>query len=119
MNLLNSTTFDQVIGDRSILQPSTLEMENYGSSRIVVLGKFFAFVRWKGKTYRQPFFMTTANTSPNLLSRDACYTLGVVKPCYAVEAERSNLQADLQDMADLQEESTQKMRHGSTMQSTG
>ena len=51
--------------------------------------------------YRQPFFVTTANTSPNLLSKDACYALGVVKPCYAVEAvERSNLHADLQ--ADLQ-----------------
>ena len=37
-----------------------------------------------------------ANTSPNLLSRDACYALGVVKPCYTVEAvERSNLHADL------------------------
>ena len=87
VNLLNSTTFDQVIGDRSILQPSTLEMENYSSSRIVVLGKFYAFVRWKWKIYRQPFFVTMANTSPNLLSRDACYTLGVVKPCYAVQAE--------------------------------
>ena len=102
VNLLNSTTSDQVIGNRSILQPSTLEMENYGSSRIVVLGKFFAFVRWKGKIYRQPFFVATANTSPNLLSRDACYALGVVKPCYAMEEERSNLQADLQDVADLQ-----------------
>ena len=109
VNLLNSTTFDWVIGDRSILQPSTLEMENYGSSRIVVLGKFFAFVRWKGKIYRQPFFVTMANTSPNLLSRDACYALGVVKPCYTVEAvERSNLHADLQanlqgsHVADLQ-----------------
>ena len=89
VNLLNSTIFDQVIGNRSILQPSSLKMENYGSSRIVVLGKFFAFVRWKGKIYRQPYFVTMANTSPNLLSRDACYTLGVVKPCYAVEAERS------------------------------
>ena len=96
VNLLNSTTFDQIIGDRSILQPSTLKMENYGSSRVEVLGKFSAFLRWKGKIYRQPFFVTTANTSPNLLSRDACYTLGVVRPCYAVEAEQSNLQVDLQ-----------------------
>ena len=102
VNLLNSTTFDRAIGNRSILQPSTLEMENYSSSRIVVVGKFFAFVRWKGKIYSQPFFVTTANTSPNLLSRDACYALGVVKPCYAVVAETSNLQADLQDVADLQ-----------------
>ena len=96
VNLLNSTMFDRVIGNRSILQPLSLEMENYSSSRIVVLGKFFAFVRRKMKIYRQPFFVTKANTSPNLLSRDACYALGVVKPCYAVEAERSNLQADLQ-----------------------
>ena len=43
VNLPNSTTFDRVIGDRSILQPSTLEMENYSSSRIEVLGKFSAF----------------------------------------------------------------------------
>ena len=108
VNLLNSTTFNQVIGNRSILQPSTLKMETHGSSRIEVLGKFYAFLRWKGKIYRQPFFMTTANTSPNLLSRDACYTLGVVRPCCAVEAEWSNLQVDLQanlqglHMADLQ-----------------
>ena len=86
----------------------TLEMENYGSSRIVVLGKFFAFVRWKGKIYRQPFFVTMANTTPNLLSRDASYALGVVKPCYEVEAERSNLQADLQGVADLQENLNRK-----------
>ena len=87
VNLLNSTKFDQVIGNRSILQPSTLKMEMYGSSRVEVFGKFHAFMRWKGKIYRQPFFVTTANTSPNLLSRDACYTLGVMRPCYAVEAE--------------------------------
>ena len=60
--------------------------------------------------------MTTANSSPNLLSRDAYYTLGVVRPCYAVEAEQSNLQADLQanlqglHMADLQAN-----LHGSSM----
>ena len=87
VNLLNSTTFDQLIGNRSILQPSTLEMENYDSSRIEVLGKFSAFLRWKGKIYRQPFYVTTANISSNLLPRHACYALGVVRPCYAVEAE--------------------------------
>ena len=75
VNLLNSTTFDWVIGNRSILQPSSHKMENHGSSRIVALGKFFAFVRWKGKIYRQPFFVTMANTSPNVLSRDACNAL--------------------------------------------
>ena len=88
VNLLNSTTFDRIIGDRSILQPSTLRMEAYGNSTVSVLGKFYAFLRWKGRVYRQLFYITTANASPNLLSRDGCYTLGVLKPCYSVEASR-------------------------------
>ena len=124
VNLLNSTTFDWIIDDRSILQPSTLRMETYGSSRVEVLGKFNAYLRWKGKIFRQPFFVTTANSSPNLLSTDACYTLGVVRPCYSVDqTDQSNLQvthasdlqanlqglhvvdlqANLQGMMDLQE----------------
>ena len=49
VNLLNCTTFDWVIGNRSILQPSRLKMKNYSSSRIVVLGKILWIVRWKGK----------------------------------------------------------------------
>ena len=69
VNLLNSTTFDWIIGDRSILQPSTLRMETYGSFRVEVCGKFNAFLRWKGKIFRQPFYVTTANSSHNLLSR--------------------------------------------------
>ena len=46
------------------------------------------FLRWKGRIYRQLFFVTTANASPNLLTRDGCYTLGVLKPCYSVETSR-------------------------------
>ena len=114
VNLLNSTTFDQTIGDRLILQSSTLRMETYGSSRVEVLGKFHTFLRWKGRIFRQPFYVTSANSSPNLLSRDACYTLRVVRPCYSVDqTNQSNLQAthvsDLQanlqglHMTDLQE----------------
>ena len=91
VNLLNSTTFDRIIGDRSILQPSTLKMEAYGNhSSIQVLGKFHTFLRWKDKIYRQLFFITTANASPNLLSRDGCYMLGVLKPCYSVETSKSS-----------------------------
>ena len=40
VSLLNSTTFNKIIGDRSILQPSTLRMEAYGKSTVSVLGKF-------------------------------------------------------------------------------
>ena len=45
VNLMNSTTFDRIIGDRSILQPLTLKMEDYGNSAVEVLGKFHAFLR--------------------------------------------------------------------------
>ena len=86
VNLLNSTTFDIIIGDRSVLQATSLKMEAYGNhSTIQVLRKFHAFLGWKGNIYRQLFFITTANASPNLLSRDGCYMLGVHRPCYLVE----------------------------------
>ena len=55
VNLLNLTTFDRIIGDRSILQPSTLTMEAYGNSTVAALGKFYVFLRWKGRIYRQLF----------------------------------------------------------------
>ena len=47
---------------------------------------FYVFLRWKDKVYRQLFYVTDCDRSPNLLSRDACYTLGVLKPCYTVES---------------------------------
>ena len=90
VNLLNSTTFDRIIGDRSVLQPTSLKMEADGNhSSIQVLGKFHAFLRWKGNIYRQLFFIIIANASPILLSRDGCYMLGVLKPCYAMKTSKS------------------------------
>ena len=66
-------------------------MEAYGNnSAAEVLGKFHAFLRWKGKVYRQFFYVTNMNNSPNLLSRDGCYNLGVIKPCYSVESDSSS-----------------------------
>ena len=41
-----------------------------------------------GRTkYSSNYSVTDWDKSPNLLSRDACYTLGVLKPCYTVEKE--------------------------------
>ena len=68
-----------------VLQPTPIRMENYGNSAVKVLGMFHAFLRWKDKVYKQPFYITDCDQSPNLLSRNACYTLGVLKPCYTVE----------------------------------
>ena len=84
VNLMNRKTFDQLF-DSKVLRPTPIRMENYGNSTVKVLGMFHAFLRWKDRVYRQLFYMTDCDRSPNLLSRDACYTLGVLKPCYTVE----------------------------------
>ena len=60
-------------------------MGNYENTAVKVLGMFHAFLRWKDKVYKQLFYVTDCDRSPNLLSRDACYILGVLKPCYTVE----------------------------------
>ena len=86
VNLMNRKTFDQLFGGaKEVLKPTPIKMENYGNTAVKVLGMFHAFLRWKDKVYRQSFYMTDCDRSPNLLSRDACYILGVLKPCYTVE----------------------------------
>ena len=85
-NLMNRQTFNQLFGKaKDLLQPTPFRMENYRNSAIKVLETFCAFLRWKGKVYKQLFYITDCDRSPNLLSRDACYTLGVLKPCCTVE----------------------------------
>ena len=42
------------------------------------------------KVYRQLFYVTNADNSPNLPPRHGCYTLGVIKPCYSVESDSSS-----------------------------
>ena len=39
---------------------------------------------------RQLFHVTNANNSSNSFSRDDCYTLAVIKPCYSVESSRNS-----------------------------
>ena len=85
VNLMNRKTFDELFGEAKVLQLTPIRMENYGNTAVKVLGLFHAFLRWKDKVYKQLFYMTDCDRSPNLLLKDACYTLGVLKPCYTVE----------------------------------
>ena len=86
VNLMNRKTFDQLFGGaKGVLQPTPIKMENYGNTAVKMLGMFHVFLRWKDKVYKQLFYMTDCDRSPNLLSRDACYILGVLKLCYTVE----------------------------------
>ena len=76
VNLMNRKTFDQLFGEaRGVLQLTPIRMENYGNTAVKVLGMFHAFRRWKDKVYKQLFYITDCDRSPNLLSRDACYTV--------------------------------------------
>ena len=85
VNLMNRQMFNQLFGEAKVLQLTPIRMENYGNTAVTVLGMFHAFLRWKDKVYKQLFYITDCDRSPNLLSRDAFYTLGVLKPCYTVE----------------------------------
>ena len=86
VNLMNRKTFNQLFGEaKEVLKLTPIKMENYGNTAVKVLGMFHAFLRWKDKVYKQLFYMTDCDRSLNLLSRDACYILGVLKPCYTVE----------------------------------
>ena len=86
VNLMNRKTFNQLFGGaKEVLKPTPIKIENYGNTAVKVLGMFHAFLRWKDKVYKQLFYMTDCDRSPNLLSRDACYILEVLKPCYTVE----------------------------------
>ena len=85
INLMNRKTFKQLFGGAKVLKLTPIKMENYGNTAVKVLGMFHAFLRWKDKVYRQLFYVTDCDRSPNLLSRDVCYILGVLKPCYTVE----------------------------------
>ena len=90
VNLMNRKTFNQLFGGaKEVLKLTPIKMENYGNTAVKVLGMFHAFLRWKDKVYRQLFYVTDCDRSPNLLSRDACYILGVLKPCYTVEKNTS------------------------------
>ena len=86
VNLMNRQTFNQLFGKaKDMLQLTPIRIENYGNTAVKVLRMFHAFLRWKDKVYKQLFYITDCDRSPNLLSRDACYTLGVLKPCYMVD----------------------------------
>ena len=86
VKLMNKQTFNQLFGmAKDLLQLTPIRMENYGNSAVKVLGMFHVFLRWKDKVYKQTFYVTDCDRSPNLLSRDACYALGVLKPCYTIE----------------------------------
>ena len=90
INCISHGTFQRLFPNK---QPnrSTLLLENYGNSPVSIIGRFTAFIRWKGKVFHQEFHVTNANSFSNLLSREACFRMEVLQTCFTVTGKEIHL----------------------------
>ena len=84
VNAINKKTFKTLFPDVQ-LQPSTVVLENFDSSYIQPMGRFKAFLRWKGRKYRIDVEVMDSDTIPNVLSWAFTFTMGILKPCFVLK----------------------------------
>ena len=94
VNAINRTTFKKLFPNTK-LQPSTVILKNFDSSYIQPMGKFKAFLCWKGKQYRVDIKVMDYNTTPNVLSRTSTFCMGILKPCFVLKSQQGR-KIDLQ-----------------------
>ena len=82
-NAINKKTFSEVFPDVE-LEESTYVLQNFDKSLIKPIGSFRCFLRWKGHKYRVKFEVMGIDT-PNLLSREITFLMGILKKCLSVE----------------------------------
>ena len=82
-NAINKKTFNEVSPDVE-LEESTYVLQNFDKRLIKPIGSFRCFVRWKGHKYRVKFEVMGIDT-PNLLSRETTFLMGILKKCLSVE----------------------------------
>ena len=82
-NAINKKTFNEVFPDVE-LEESTYVLQNFHKSLIKLIGSFRCFLRWKGHKYRVKFEVMGIDT-PNLLSRETTFLMGILKKCLLVE----------------------------------
>ena len=80
---INKKTFDEVFPDVE-LEESTYMLQNFDKRLIKPIGSFRCFLRWKGHKYRVKFEVMGIET-PNLLSRETTFMMGILKKCLSVE----------------------------------
>ena len=76
-------TFNEVFPDVE-LEESTYMLQNFDKRLIKPIGSFRCFLRWKGHKYRVKFEVMGIET-PNLLSRETTFLMGILKKCLSVE----------------------------------
>ena len=82
-NAINKKTFNEVFPDVE-LEESTYVLQNFDKRIIKPIGSFRCFLRWKGHKYRVKFEVMGIDT-PNLLSRETTFLMGILKKCLSVE----------------------------------
>ena len=82
-NAINKKTFNEVFPDVE-LEESTYVLQNFDKRLIKPIGSFRCFLRWKGHKYRVKFEVMGIYT-PNLLSRETTFLMGILKKCLSVE----------------------------------
>ena len=83
MNAINKKTFDELFPDVE-LEESTHILQNFDKRLIKPIGSFRCFLKWKGHKYRVKFEVMGIET-PNLLSRETTFLMGILKKCLSVE----------------------------------
>ena len=83
MNAINKKTFIELFPDVE-LEESTQIHQNFDKRLIKPIGSFRCFLRWKGHKYRVKFEVMGIET-PNLLSRETTFLMGILKKCLSVE----------------------------------
>ena len=81
--LSTEKTFNAVFPDVE-LEESTQILQNFDQRLIKPIGSFRCFLRWKGHKYRVKFEVMGIDT-PNLLSRETTFLMGILKKCLSVE----------------------------------
>ena len=84
VNTINRTTFKKLFPNTK-LQPSTVILKNFDSSYIQPMGKFKVFLHWKSKRYRVDIEVMDSTTTPNVLSRESTFCMGILKPCFVLK----------------------------------
>ena len=83
MNAINKRTFNAIFPDVE-LEESTHILQNFDKRLIKPIGSFRCFLRWKGHKYRVKCEVMGIET-PNLLSRETTFLMGILKKCLSVE----------------------------------
>ena len=88
MNAINKKTFIELFPDVES-EESTHILQNFDKRLIKPIGSFRCFLRWKGHKYRVKFEVMGIET-PNLLSRETTFLMGILKKCLSVEKTQNN-----------------------------